>query len=157
MNNKGEIVSAIGLSGIWGVHRNTIAAWVKRGCPYITKADRTRGVEWQFNTADVAHWRIDLAIQDTIGDTEQATETELNRRKLAAETTIAELKAATARGELGSIDDFQRQLTGQVIEVRKKLLQIPKRIEPTDRERRDAIADEILQALTALSNECGDN
>lgn len=153
MSKHGATANLGQLAGIFGVSRPTVTQWTKRGCPFVTKADRKTGREWAFDTAAVIQWHRDSDSRDVDG----VSSVELERRKLAAETTLAELKAATARGELGSIEEFERQLTGRVIEARKKLLQIPKRLEPTDRERRAVLTDEILRALTAITDDIGDD
>ena len=93
-------VSQSSCAEIFGVHRNTVANWIKQGCPYVQKANKKQGKDWVLDTADVAQWRADKAVQDTVGDTEAATEDELRRRKLAADTQLAELEVGKKRGEL---------------------------------------------------------
>lgn len=162
MSTKGEAVNLSTLASFWGVHANTVRAWVRRGCPYETKADRNRGIEWQFNTAEVAEWRLAEVVQDSAGDTGSATKDELERRKLAAETTIAELKAAEKRAELGSVEEFGRQFAGAIVEIRQRLLQIPARVATVligvdkESETKAILEDEIAQALNAVANDHGD-
>jgi hypothetical protein len=82
-NKKGQIANLAGVSAIWGVHRQTVTAWVRKGCPFIQRADQKRGLDWEFDTAAVSKWRLDLAVANAVGETENVTELELNRRKLA--------------------------------------------------------------------------
>lgn len=159
MAGKGETVNQSGLARVFGVHRNTIAAWVRNGCPVVTEGGKKRGRDWAFDTAAVAQWREDLAKADAIGDTDHATTDELERRKLAAETAVKEMDAATKRGELGSIEDFERQVENLVVEIRQKMLQVPARASKmvrgldSEAEIKEILADEITQALTSLADE----
>ena len=58
MDIKGEVVNRVELAKILGVSLPTIDAYVRRGCPYVSKADREKGIPWEFNTAAVIDWRI---------------------------------------------------------------------------------------------------
>lgn len=138
-----------------GVHRDTVAAWVSRGCPYVTRANKPQGVNWEFNTADVGQWRVEQATKDARLDTDGVSESEARRRKLAAEATMAEMEMRKRKSELGSLAEFERQVTAVAIEIRQRMLQIPKRVEPNDTERRAFLETEILEALTALSDDLG--
>jgi phage terminase Nu1 subunit (DNA packaging protein) len=159
MKNKGKIVSLSALASILGIHRNTLYSFIERGCPYVKKADRKRGIDWKFDSAEVVQWRLDQAIQDVSADTDTATEDELKRRKLAAETVLAELQTAKARGEVGSLDEFQRQVENASIEIRTRLTQMASRVAPmiiglkNVAEVKRILRDEVDQALTALADD----
>lgn len=160
MKAKGQILSLLALSTLLGVHRNTLYSWVKRGCPYVKKADHSRGIGWKFDSGEVVQWRLDQAIQDVIADTAKATEDELRRRKLAAETVLAELQTAKARGEVGSLDEFERQVTNAAIEIRTRLRQMADRVAPIVVglkvvEIKRILREEVDQALTVLADELG--
>ena len=160
MKSKGKIVSLSALAAFLGIHRNTLYSWVERGCPYVKKADRLRGIGWQFDSGEVVQWRLDQAIQDMIADTAMATEDELKRRKLAAETVLAELQTAKARGELGSLAGFERLVTNASIEIRKRLQQMADRVAPMViglkvSEVKRILRDEVDQALTVLADKLG--
>ena len=47
----GTTVNMGDLAAIFGVSRPTVSQWVKRGCPFVTKADRATGREWEFDSA----------------------------------------------------------------------------------------------------------
>ena len=155
--SQGNIVSLTQLSGFFAVHRNTVSAWVKRGCPYVQKADRGRGQEWQFSTAEVAQWRTDQAVHDLVGDTTDVDKEELQKRKLAAETTIAEIDAATKRGEVADLVEIEKQWTNTLIELRSRLRQLPARVAPQIigvknlGEVKEILLDEIDETLTTLA------
>jgi phage terminase Nu1 subunit (DNA packaging protein) len=149
------------LANIFGVHRQTVRAWVRRGCPFIHDADQTNGRDWLFDTAAVAAWRVDRAVEDAVGGTQDASEAELRRRKLAAETVVAELAAAKARGELGSIDEFEDQVRNAAIEIRTRLMQMVARVAPmvvgldSQRKVKDILEKDIRESLEAISDELG--
>ena len=157
---KGQIVNFVDLVALWGISRNTLYSCLRKGCPFIKKADRSRGIQWELNTADVAQWRLDQAVQDVIAETSNATEDELRRRKLAAETVLAELQTAKARGEVGSLDEFERQVTSAAIEIRTRLQQMAGRVAPMIvglkiSEVKRILRDEVDQALTVRADDRG--
>ena len=157
---KGQIVNFVDLVALWGISRNTLYSWLRKGCPFIKKADRSRGIQWEFNTADVAQWRLDQAVQDVIAETSNATEDELRRRKLAAETVLAELQTAKAKGEVGSLDEFERVVTNASIQIRTRLRQMADRVAPIVvglkvSEVKRILRDEVDQALTVLADDLG--
>ena len=161
MADKGQIVNLAELVRINGVQRNTLLSMVRRGCPYISKPTRRRGSEWQFNTAEVHQWRIDEAVKQAIGDVTETDIFELRKRKLRAETVIAELDAAKARGQVGDLDEFERQVTNASIEIRTRLKQMIARVAPMVigikkiTEIKAILADEVDQALTVLADDLG--
>lgn len=154
---RGERVSLSGLAAFFGVHRNTVTAWVKRGLPYVQKADRDKGVEWVFDTAEAAQWRIDQAVHELGGDTRDLSPAILEQRKLAAETELAEVKAALAKGEVASLDEIRRQLADNASEVKARLRQIPSRAAPQllgvqkEKEIKAILLDEIDEVLTSIA------
>ena len=89
MNDKGQIHNMSELAHMLGVTRNTLMSWTKRGCPYISEANRSKGIEWQLSTAEVAQWCLEKAVSDAIGDMSETDGSELRKSKLAAETVIA--------------------------------------------------------------------
>ncbi len=56
MSKKGLIVNRRELADICGVSLPTVGAYVRRGCPYVSRADRDKGIPWQFNTYLVIEW-----------------------------------------------------------------------------------------------------
>ena len=161
MQDKGEVMSLAAVARIIGVQRNTLTSMIRRGCPYISKPTRKRGSEWQLNTAEVAQWRIDQAVKDAIGDVRDTDINELRKRKLRAETIIVELDAAKARGQVGDLDEFERQVTAASIEIRTRLKQMIARVAPMVvglkkiTEIKVILADEVDQALRALADDLG--
>ena len=58
MSIKGKRVNRAELAEILGVSLPTVDAFVKRGAPYVSKADREKGIPWEFDTAAVIEWRV---------------------------------------------------------------------------------------------------
>jgi phage terminase Nu1 subunit (DNA packaging protein) len=161
MSDKGQVVNLAELVRIIGVQRNTLLSLVRRGCPYISKPTRAKGSQWEFNTAEVHQWRIDEAVKHAIGDVRETDEKELRKRKLRAETILAELEAAKARGQVGDLDEFERQVTSASIEIRTRLKQMIARVAPMVlgvkkiTEIKTILTDEVDQALTVLADDLG--
>jgi phage terminase Nu1 subunit (DNA packaging protein) len=53
---RGIVVNRSGLAAIVGVSLPTIDAWIQQGMPYLRRADRDKGREWQFDTAAAIDW-----------------------------------------------------------------------------------------------------
>ena len=161
MSDKGSIVNLATVARDNGVQRNTLRSMARRGCPYISRADRKKGIEWQFNTAEVDQWRIDQAVKDAIGDVRETDANELRKRKLRAETIIVELNAAKSRGQVGDLDEFERQVTAASIELRTRFKQMIARVAPmvvslkNVTEIKRIFSDEFDQALRTLAAEYG--
>lgn len=161
MYERGEVVNLAELVRSLGIQRNTLLAMVRRGCPYLSKPGRKKGSQWEFNSAEVHQWRIDQAVQAAIGDVRDTDINELRKRKLRAETIIAELDAAKARGQVGDLDEFERQVTNASIEIRTRLKQMIARVAPMVigvkkiTVIKKILADEVDQALRALADDLG--
>lgn len=160
MSERGEVVNLAELIRSLGIQRNTLLAMVRRGCPYISKPTRKKGSQWEFNSAEVHQWRIDQAVKEAIGDVRETDVRELRKRKLRAETIIVELDAAKQRGQLGDLDEFERQVTNASIEIRTRLRQMADRVAPMVTglkvaEVKRILRDEVDQALTVLAEDLG--
>lgn len=116
--NRGE------LAEFFGVTPPTVDGWVRAGCPVVKQGQR--GVAAVFNTADVAAWLRQKAREEGSG-TSLADESELKRRKLAAEAEKAELDLAKAKGEVASIEDFERAQNAMMAAIRANMRNVPGR------------------------------
>ncbi|WP_420023755.1 terminase small subunit [Cereibacter azotoformans] len=152
---RGQEVSRTGLASVFDVATTTVDQWVRNGCPVVERGGRGRA--WTFNTAEVAAWRVQQA-RDEASGVATASEAELRRRKLAAETGTAELAYAQARGEVAPVEQFQKALTKVCAEVRAQMRVIPSRVSrmivgSTDESHiKGVLIAEIDQALEALAN-----
>ena len=135
----------------------SIDARVRKGMPFESKGGR--GKEWVFESADVVAWEKQQAVNNAIGDTALVDSEELKQRKLAAETSIAEIEAAKARGEVLEIDAVVKVITNDYITLKQRLRQVAQRLAPlvvgeTDElEVKQTISEEIDDALTELSSQ----
>lgn len=154
---SGQNFSLSELSALLGVHRNTLSTWVKRGCPHLQKADRSRGQEWQFDLAAVVRWREDQAVAAALGDTTQIDDKEARRRKLAAEAALTELELAKEQGKVVEIDQVARVVGEEYANCRARLLAIPSKLAPLldatpgINAKRDLIEQAITEALDELT------
>lgn len=121
---RGQVLNRNDLSDFFGVALPTVDIWIRRGCPYVTKGGP--GTPWEFNSADVAKWLKDEAVEQATGNT-SADEAELKRRKLAAETAKAELELARFRGDVAPVIEFERAQARAFAVIRQNILNVPQR------------------------------
>lgn len=152
---KGQVLNRGDLAETFGVSSPTIDSWIRAGCPIISKGGR--GVAASFNSADVANWLRTKARDEGAG-TAKADESELKRRKLAAETGLAELELAQARELVAPLDQVERMVARAFAEVRAGMRNIPSRVvstligETNERTFKKILMEEIDQVLESLSN-----
>ena len=151
---KGLVVSRAELAEFFGVSLTTIDHWVRSGAPFVTRGGPGR--QWAFSTAEVAVWREDRIRADAAGaPTRDANE--LRLRHLAAQTALAELELAKAKGEVAPVDQMQRAMASAFAEVRANIRNVPARavlmlIGETDEVRfKKVLMAEIDKALAALA------
>jgi len=141
---------------VLGCHVTGLDGKVRRGMPYEKKGGR--GKEWVFESKEIIQWEKDQAVKNAVGDTTLADEDELKRRKLAAETTIAEVEAAKAKGLVADLEEIERQYSDLHVDFRTRMRQIPARAAPqllgesSERAIKEVLLDEINEALTVLGN-----
>ena len=121
---KGQLVNRTTLADIFGVATNTIDAWVRAGCPVIQRGQR--GKEWAFNTAQVRTWRENKIAEHAAGAA-VADVAELKRRKLLAETTMAELELAKAKGAVALISEFELVQSRMMAAIQVNVMNVPQR------------------------------
>lgn len=142
-------------SELIGRSPNTLKSWFRQGCPVVQKGNQK--TEWQILIADVIKWREAVAVQDALGDTNESSEDELKRRKLAAETTIAEIEAAKKRGEVAPLEDMKKAWSEAILEFKARIRLLPSRIANqltglTDETKiKSVLLDEVGRSLTVLS------
>jgi len=150
-----RIVSRASLADLQGVSPPTVDTWVRQGCPVVARGGR--GKEWKFDNSEVTTWRIERKVAEATG-AERADEEELRRRKLAAETELAELELAKARGDVVGVAQIERNLSVLFAEVRTNVRNIPDRVVSSligmtdEREFKDGLRREIDLVLEALSD-----
>lgn len=151
---KGQIVSKVELAEFFGIALPSIDHWIRTGCPVKQKG--SKGVPWQFNTADVAYWR-ECRVREEGTSTDLIDERELRRRKLLAETQKAELEYAIAKGDVAPVEQFERVMSKAFASVKVNIRNVPNRvvtrlIGETDETRfKKVLLEEIDQTLLSLS------
>lgn len=152
-----RIVSRAKLAEFTGKSLPTIDSWVRQGCPVVKRGGR--GKEWEFDTAAVNDWRVEQKEMEAAAANAggEADEAELKRRKLAAETMLAELELAQAKKAVAPISQVERMVANAFAQVRASVRNIPERtvaqlIGETDERRfKNVLLEEIDQTLEALS------
>lgn len=154
------IVNRTGLAEIFGVNLRTIDDRVRRGMPYVKKADQQQGTQWEFDPADCIAWAIEQAKQSVAPsgpDSEKDGMKELQRRKLLAETEQAELELARKKGEVVPVEEALSAISDAVTILRQRMLTLPRRVAPlilgeTDEDvTKSLIEREVLDVLEELS------
>lgn len=151
---KGRAVNREELAEVFGVSLNTVTSWVRRGCPFDQRGKQGR--PWRFNTRDVSEWLRDEARAEAESDAPM-DEFELKLRKLAAETSQAELDLAVARRQVAPIDEFERARALENATVRANVMNVPSRvvsqlIGETDEARfKEVLRAELIQSLEAAA------
>lgn len=131
----------------------TIDRWIKDGMPVVRRGGR--GVEWEFDLADVISWQIDVARAAAGGDATDLAEIE--KRTAAAKMLKAELELAKARGEVAPLAQIERNLAKVFAEVRANMRNIPSAVvsdiigETDERRLKSVLLEEIDKALEALA------
>jgi phage terminase Nu1 subunit (DNA packaging protein) len=149
------------VADLLGIAHTTVDARVRRGMPYEQRGER--GKAWVFDSAAVIAWEREQAVKNAVGDTNQADEAELKRRKLAAETTVAEIEAAKARGLVAELDVIEREWSSAFAEFAARVMQVPSRAAPqllgldAEREIKAVLKDELEEALKTLGDRCDDD
>jgi phage terminase Nu1 subunit (DNA packaging protein) len=123
---KGKKVNRTGLSEIFGVTAPTVDGWIRSGCPYDQRA-AGKGKEWVFDSGDVAMWLQQRAREEASGE-EVTDEKELKRRKLAAETAMAELELARAKALVAPVDEFERAQAKAFAIIQQNVMNVPQRV-----------------------------
>ncbi|EKN01111.1 MULTISPECIES: terminase small subunit [unclassified Acidocella] len=151
----GQRVNRVVLADFLGVSLPTIDTMVRNGCPVIQRG--ARGREWIFSTADVVRWQTDRAAEQAAGKA-KATKDELERRKLEAETQLAELQLAKAKELVAPIEQMETTMSRAFAAVRAGFLNLPGRVTPLligetdERKFKAVLLTEVRQTLEALAN-----
>jgi phage terminase Nu1 subunit (DNA packaging protein) len=131
-----------------GVHRNTVASWIAKGCPVVEPADRGKGKAARLDLGSVLAWRVDTECAAAVAEaqaadwaelerlrvlagvvaSEDVSETEARRLKRVAEAELLTLRAGEAAGELVRVDDIARLWSEKILAAKCRLRAIPKQL-----------------------------
>lgn len=118
------IVNRTQLAEVFGVSMPTVDAWTRAGCPIEKRG--ARGVQAEYDTAKVAEWRRQQAIQDATGDKQQDAD-EIERRTKLAKMRQEELALAKELGLVAPIAEFERAQAATFALIRTNLMNVPVR------------------------------
>ena len=120
----GVKVNRQGLADSFGAAPPAIDRWIKQGCPISKRG--SRGVEWEFDLADVIRWRVDVAVREATGDGPSNMDA-AKLRKMSAEAELAELELAKAVGDVAPIRDFERTTARLMSTIQTNVMNVPAR------------------------------
>ncbi|WP_366656610.1 Terminase small subunit (DNA packaging protein Nu1) [Fodinicurvata sp. EGI_FJ10296] len=104
----------VNAAAILGLHRNTLAQWIKQGCPVVTEADRSQGIEWAICVADVVEWRVRTAVEDALSGyddgADRISRDEADRRRAVAQAITAEVEADQALDQVVDRSDAEADI-----------------------------------------------
>lgn len=160
MSNKrgrGIILNRAETADHFGIAMTTLDDWVRRDCPVVQRGGRGR--PWKFNTADLMKWR-EADIRAESQGVRSASADELKRRKLQAETEMAELDLFKAKELVAPIEQIERAQSKAFGEVRANLRNVvPGRAarrlvgEKSQTKIKAVLLEEIDQALESLADD----
>ncbi|MFW6028049.1 MAG: Terminase small subunit (DNA packaging protein Nu1) [bacterium] len=88
-------------AAVMGVRRETLYDWInRRGCPFVTRGDGTRGIVWEISIPAVIDWRINGAVERALSgyqdESGKISKDEADRRRAVAQAITAEVAADEA-------------------------------------------------------------
>lgn len=155
MASEGMVLNQSETARFFGVVPATIREWERRGCPVESRG--RKGVQAQYNTADLIRWREQQAALAASGDLSAMDIDEAKRRKLAAEAAIVEIELDKARGELVEVSVVMEAVGKGLDACRSRLLSIGSKIAPDIALETDAatvkeiVDDAVHEALDEIS------
>lgn len=109
--------------------RNTIQKWLDQGCPFVTKADRDRGIAWELDIADVVKWleeRAAKSVAEKFGDpNDKTSKEEADRRKAVAGAVVAELEMIERLKSVVPVSSVLELWAKDHGEIKAKVMSIP--------------------------------
>ncbi len=118
--SDGRIVSRQDLAEMLAVDLRTVDAWLRRGCPIVTRGGRGRAHE--FDSARVVEWLLERA---RTRSSKVVSLDEARQRKTAAEAELAELELNHVRHSVAPIDMVAEILEAVASSVRRRLESVP--------------------------------
>lgn len=146
---SGKIVSRTDLADVFGVSMPTVDTWVRQGCPVVKRG--SKGISWEFATADVAEWLRDRAAAELTGEGSDLVEIE--RRTKMAKMIVAELEVAEAKRQVALVSEFERAQSMFAAAIQSAVMRVPQRVvlrligETDEHTFKKVLSDELADAL----------
>jgi phage terminase Nu1 subunit (DNA packaging protein) len=133
-SKPGEIVNKKELAKLFGVSVQAVDGWINRDCP-VEEAPTGPGTGYRFDTAKVAAWRSQVAVDEATANIEPEGEggesyAEAQRRKEIAVANLRELELSLKKSELVSRQEVEDAAFTRARIERDALLNWPQRIAP---------------------------
>jgi len=119
----GVKLNRAGLAEYMGVALTSVDRWIKEGMPVVRRG--SRGIEWEFDSAEVAKWYADRAVAAKVGEVDDLDEIE--RRTAKAKMEKAELELAQAKGEVAPVREFERAQSAMMAAIRQNVMNVASR------------------------------
>lgn len=153
---NGKIVSRTDLADVFGVSMPTVDTWVRQGCPVVKRG--SKGISWEFATADVAEWLRERATKELAGeDGDGLTDAQIERRTKMAKMIVAELEVAEAKRQVALVEEFQRAQSMFAAAVQSAVMRVPQRVvlrligETDEHKFKQVLREELTDALRQAS------
>lgn len=132
--------------------RNTIQKWLDQECPYVTKADRARGVAWQLDLAEVVKWLEERAANAASGKSgERITKEDADERRALANAVITETEMLERLHVVVPVSFVVDLMTRDYKEIKDRLMTIPTalagRVDVSVAKQTQRIADEHIREV----------
>jgi phage terminase Nu1 subunit (DNA packaging protein) len=116
------------------INRQTLASWVRKGCPCTKPKTKGKGKQNKFDQNEVAAWMKSKNITGAVGRPGGPITEQLQKAKLRKETAMAELHEMRSAKERGLLVDRQEQERNNVKKfalIRSKFAALPAAVAPS--------------------------
>jgi phage terminase Nu1 subunit (DNA packaging protein) len=139
--------------------RNTIQKWLDQGCPYVTKADRSRGAAWELDLADVVRWLEKRAANSGSGKSgDRPSKEDADERRAIANAVITETDMLDRLHVIIPVSYVIDVLGKDYKELKDKLMTIPTalsgRVDASVAKQVFRIADEHIREVLSSLKAC---
>lgn len=136
-DNPSDLVSLTELCRAIPCSRPTAMNYIALGMPFVTEADRNKGIPWEFSLTECREWLADYSMKKQEQHERKIQEQDEDAgivaariAKLNVETERLQLRLARERGELVPIDRVAEIVEGQMTTLRTHLLALPIKLAP---------------------------
>lgn len=120
-----QTVSQKELAGHLGITTRQVRNLTEQGVLRAVAGDPRKGYAWPHSNRDYITFKAEEAVRKASSRTDEADVAELEKRKLAAETGITEMKFDREAGKLVPVEVFRTELEAILSRVRGRLAVLP--------------------------------